>query len=81
MGTLLEEAQKLEAEAQCLEACGLEKMEAEVAGSEVEGFYGLLMGAMSHSSMSSAPSATISHLPPQESEEHEAPGHANQVPE
>ena len=64
-------------EVQHLEACGLEKMEVVVAGSEVEGFYGLLRGAMSHSFMSPAPpphkkvchtpSATISHLPPQES--------------
>ena len=76
-------------EAQCLEACGLEKMEVAVAGSEVEGFYGLLRGAMSHSSMSSAPpphkkvhhtpSATISYLPPQESKEPEAPGPAEQA--
>ena len=81
----------MEAKAQCLEACGLEKMEAVVAGSEVEGFYGLLRGAMSHSSMSSAPpppkrvchtpSATISHLPPQESKEPKAPGPVEQVPE
>ena len=45
----------------------------EVAGSAVEGFYGLLRGAISHSSLSSAPpphnnvchtpSATTSHLP------------------
>ena len=43
-------------------------MEVAVAGSEVEGFYGLLRGAMSHSSMSSAPSplrkSTTHHLPP-----------------
>ena len=47
-----------------------------VAGSEVEGLYGLLRGAISHSSMSSGatppkrthhtPTATISHPPPQE---------------
>ena len=61
-------------EAQHLEADGLEKMEVVVAGSEAEGFYGLLRGAMSHYSVSPAPcphkkvchapSATISDLPP-----------------
>ena len=89
MGTLWEEAQKLEMEAQHLEACGLEKVEVAVAGSEVEGFYGLLRGAMLHSSVSSAPpphkkvhhtpSATISYLPPQESQEPKAPGPAEQA--
>ena len=63
-------------EAQHLEAGSLEKMEAAVAGSEAKGFYGLLRGATLHSSISPAPphkkvchapSATISHLPPQES--------------
>ena len=49
VGALQEEAQKLDMEAEHLEACGLEKMEVAVAGSEVEGFYGLLMGAMSDS--------------------------------
>ena len=59
------------------------KMEAAVAGSEVEGFYGLLRGAMLHSSISPAPpphkkichtpSATISHLLPQESTAPEVP--------
>ena len=67
------------------------RMEAAVAGSEVEGFYGLLRGAMSHSSMSSSPPppkkvchtlfATRSHPPPQESQEPEAPGPAEQTPE
>ena len=89
MGTLQEETHKLEIEAQCLEASGLEKMEAVVAGSEVKGFYGLLRGAMSHSSMSSATpppkkvchtqSAIISCLPPQESQEPEASGSAEQA--
>ena len=56
-----------------LEADGLEKMEVAVAGSKAEGFYGLLQGAMLHSSVSPVPpphkkvhhtpSATISHLP------------------
>ena len=88
-GTLREETQKLMIEAQHLEACGLEKMEVAVAGSEVEGFYGLLREEMLHSSMSSAPpphkkvchtpSATISHLPPQESQESKAPGPAEQA--
>ena len=53
------------------------------------GFYGLLRGAMSHSSISTAPpsnkkvhhtpSATISCLSPQESKEPEVPGPAEQV--
>ena len=64
---------------------------AAVAGSEVEGFYGLLRGAISHFSISSAPpppkkvchtpSAIISHPPPQESQEPEASGPAKEVPE
>ena len=54
----------------------LGKVETVVAGSEAEGFYGLLRGAISHPSVSSAPplpkkahhipSTTFSHLPPQE---------------
>ena len=68
-------------EAQHLEMEGLAKMETAVAGSEVEGFYGLLRGAISHSSLPTssllkkayhAPSTTVSHLPPQESNEPEA---------
>ena len=55
VGALWEEAQKLEMEAQHLEAEGLEKMEALVVDSEAEGFYGLLRGAVSHSSISPAP--------------------------
>ena len=57
-------------------------MEGTVTGSEVEGLYGLLRGAVSHSSLPTsspppkktlhAPSSTISHLPPQESMEPEA---------
>ena len=79
---MCEEAHKLESEAQHLETEGLEKMEAAVTGSEAEGFYGLLRGAVSHSSLPtsspppkkdcSAPSATVSHPPPQESKEPEA---------
>ena len=59
------------------EVDSLLKMEVAVTGSELEGFYGLLRGAMLHSSVSPAPpphkkvhhtpSATISHLPPHES--------------
>ena len=62
-----------------------------MAVSEVEGFYGLLRGAMLCSSISSAPpppkkvchtpSATISHPPPQESQELEASGPAKQMAE
>ena len=75
--SLWEEAHKIEMEAQHLETEGLGKMEVAVVGSEVEGFYGLLRGAVSHPSTSSAspphkkvchtPSTTIPHLPPQES--------------
>ena len=75
--SLHEEVCRLEMEAQHLETEGLAKMEAAVAGSEVEGFYGLLRGAISHSSLPisspplkkacHAPSATVSHLPPHES--------------
>ena len=52
-------------------------MEVAVAGSEVEGIYGLLRGAVSHPSTSSAspphkkvchiPSTTVPHLSPQQS--------------
>ena len=73
---LPQEAHWLEEEAQHLEMAGLGKLEAAVAGSEAEGLYGLLRGAISHPSISSAPlppkkachsqSATISHPPPQE---------------
>ena len=90
-GTLQEEAQRFEAKAQHLESCGLEKMEAAVAGSEVEGFYGLLRGAMSCSSISSAPppprKSATHHLPPspihppQESQEPKASSPAEWAPE
>ena len=76
-------------EAQHLEADGLEKMEVAVAGSEAEGFYGLLRGAISHSSISIAPpphkkvchipSTTTSHLPPQESTEPDVSKPADQA--
>ena len=72
-----EEAHRLEMAAQEIETKGLEKVEVAVAGWEVECICGLLRGAMSHPSISSAspahnkachtPSATVSHLPPQES--------------
>ena len=68
---------------------GLAKMEAAVADSEAKGFYGLLRGAISHSSLPTfppppkkacpAPSTTVSHLPPQESTEPEASAPADQV--
>ena len=75
--SLHQEAHRLEMEAQCLEMEGLAKMEAAVACSEVEGFYGFLRGVISHSSLPTsspppkkdchAPSATVFHLPPRES--------------
>ena len=57
---------------------GLRKIESAVSGSQVEGFYELLKGAVSHTSSSlvqpplkkhhATPTMTISHLPPQEPE-------------
>ena len=74
--SLKEEAHQLEDMVQHLEMEGLGKVEAAVAGSEAEGLYGLLRGAISHPSISSAPpppkkachipSTTVSHPPPQE---------------
>ena len=65
-----------------METEGLEKLEAAVTGSEVEGLYGLLRGAILHSFLSTSspppkktcctPSSTISNLPPQEPMEPEA---------
>ena len=88
-GSLQEEAHRLETEAQHLETEGLGKMEVAVVGSEVEGFYGLLRGAMLHSSLSSAqpphkkichtPSTTISHPHPQEATGPEVPDPADQA--
>ena len=87
--SLHEEACRLEVEAQCLEMEGLAKMEAAVAGSEAEGFYGLLRGVISHSSLSTsspppkkachAPSATVSKPPPQESTGPEVPNPVDQA--
>ena len=64
--------------AQWLEAEGLRKIESAVSGSEGEGFYGLLKGAVSHASSSPVqpllkkhcptPTATISHPSTQEPE-------------
>ena len=62
-GSLWEEDHKLEMETQHLEAEGLEKMEALMAGSEAEGFYGLLRGAISHSSTSPSHTPICHHLP------------------
>ena len=72
-----------------LETEGLEKMEVAVTGSEAEGFYGLLRGAVLHSSLPTsspppkkthcAPSSTISHLPSQESKEPEVSVYAGQA--
>ena len=71
---LLKRGNLLRKEAQQLEIEGLGKVEVVVAGSEVEGFYQLLRGAMSHPSMSFDPfppkrthptlTTTISHPPP-----------------
>ena len=47
-----EEACQLEKEAQHLDTAGLGKIEAAVAGLEVEGLYRLLRGAISHPSIS-----------------------------
>ena len=75
---LLWHASLLREEAQWLEAEGLQKVKMAVAGSEAEHLYGLMRGALLHSSMSSAPpppkrchqapTTTICKLPPQESE-------------
>ena len=64
-------------------------MEVAVTGSEAEGFYGLLRGAVLHSSLPTsspppkktchAPYSTISHLSPQESKESEASVPAEQA--
>ena len=80
--SLCKEAHKLESEAQHLETEGLEKLEVAVTGSEVEGLYGLLRGAIVHSSLSTsspppkkthlAPFSFIPHLLPQEPKEPEA---------
>ena len=51
---LLHQASLLHEEAQHLETVGLQKVELVVARSEVEGLYGLLWGALSHSSASMA---------------------------
>ena len=73
---LLKRASSLTEKAQQLENEGLEKIEVAVAGSEVEGLYGLLRGAISHFPLSSGPpppkrtghtpTTTISHPLPQE---------------
>ena len=75
---LLRWASILREEAQWLEAEGLQKVQVALAGSEAEGLYRLLRGALSQSSLSSAPplpkrchhapTATISKSLPQESE-------------
>ena len=76
---LLRRVSSLREEAQQLETEGLWKIELAVAGSEGEGLYRLLRGAVSHSPMSSIPSppkncchvptANISKPPPHEAEE------------
>ena len=73
-----------------IETKGLEKVEATVASSEMEGLYGLLRGAMSHPSISSASpphkkahhtmSTTFSCLPPQESTGPEISGPTVDIP-
>ena len=71
-----EEAHRLEVAAQEMETKGLEKVEVVVAGSEVEGLYGLLRGDVTplHIFSPTSPkkgchilSTTVSHQPPQES--------------
>ena len=52
---LLERVSLLREEVYQLETEGLQKIELAVAGLEVEGLYGLLRGAVSHSPMSSIP--------------------------
>ena len=74
---LWEEVRRLEERAQQLETEGWGKMKEAVAGSEVEGLYGLLWGVASHShplpsqpplkKPHFAPCTTISQPPPQES--------------
>ena len=86
---LHEEADKLDNEAQHLETEGLEKMEADMTSSEVEGLYGHLRRAVMHSSLSTssppprkschAPFSFIPHLPPQEPKEPKASGPAEQA--
>ena len=76
---LLKQVSLLWEEAQQLQTEGLQKIESAVAGLEAEGLYRLLRGAVSHSPVFStppqpkntamAPTATISHLPPQGSDE------------
>ena len=65
---LLKRASVLRGEAQWLEMEGLGKIEAAVSGSEAEGLYEPLRGAISHSLMSYTPShpknATTPELPP-----------------
>ena len=75
---LLHWVSQLWEEAQHLETEGLQKVELAVAGSEAEGLYRLLRGALSHSPMSmaqpppemccQAPTATVFKPPPQEPE-------------
>ena len=75
---LLRKASALREEAQKLEMEGIQKIELAVVGSEVDGFYGVLKGAVSHTSSSSAlppskkchsaPTAIVFQLPPQEPE-------------
>ena len=91
VSSLKEEAHQLEEKAQHLQMEGLEKVEVAVAGSEVEGFYKLLRGAIAHHPISSAPpppkkahhtpSTTVSHLPPQESTGPKVSGPTVDIPE
>ena len=91
VSTMKEEAHRLEMAAQEIDTRGLEKVEVAVAGSKVEGHYGLLRGVMSHPSISTSspphkkachtPSTTISHLPPQRSTGTEISGPTVDIPE
>ena len=77
-----EEARKLEAEAEKMEAEGWEKLREAVMGSEAEGLYGLLRGvtSSSHHLLSQpfpsrphiSPASPVSQQPPQESTEPKA---------
>ena len=61
--SLLRRASALQEDGQQLEAEGLQKIESAVSGSEAEGFYGLLRGAVSYTSSSSILPPPKKHCP------------------